>query len=114
VAHTTAWGYGFRARREIGLADFPAPRNDIGGATCEAVQLAGERWIEIAPFWIASLYQIYFPTAPPFFELLFSANRIFNIIITLEPNKKMHPISGGKAGDCVCPVLVLLGGSGRR
>ena len=30
VADTTAWGYGFRARRQLGLADLPAPRNDIG------------------------------------------------------------------------------------
>jgi hypothetical protein len=30
VADTTAWGYGFRARSQIGLADLPAPRNDIG------------------------------------------------------------------------------------
>jgi hypothetical protein len=30
VANTTAWGYGFRARMQIGLADLPAPRNDTG------------------------------------------------------------------------------------
>jgi hypothetical protein len=29
VADTTAWDYGFRARRQIGLTDLPAPRNDI-------------------------------------------------------------------------------------
>jgi hypothetical protein len=29
VANITAWGYGFRARRQIGLTDLPAPRNDI-------------------------------------------------------------------------------------
>ena len=28
VADTTAWGYGFRARSQIGLADLAAPRND--------------------------------------------------------------------------------------
>jgi len=31
VARIAAWGYGFRARRQIGTADFPAPRNDVEG-----------------------------------------------------------------------------------
>ena len=25
----TAWGYGFRVRRQVGRADLPAPRNDV-------------------------------------------------------------------------------------
>jgi hypothetical protein len=29
VTDTTAWGYRFRARSQIGLADLPASRNDI-------------------------------------------------------------------------------------
>ena len=44
---TAGWGYGFRARRQVGETDLPTPRND--SVVCDAVPLAGlpayRRWV---------------------------------------------------------------------
>src|SRR5215813_5457684 len=89
-----SWGYGFRAR---GLK--PAPRNDSADSMRYPL-------IEVDPSGIAPFDQVDLPLAAPLLELLLARDRIDNVVVTFEPDEKMHAVSRGESARGIRLVFI--------
>jgi len=82
-----------------GPAEGRSPESIITVLTCNA-------GIEIGPSGVGPFDQVDLPFATPLFEFLLASNRIEDVIVALEPNKNMNPVSRCEPTDCMGLVFI--------